>query len=124
MLSQDVYLRILAANSASERLPRGASDHLPIAAPSSTQEALDRLLKQQSSKLEWPATDQRELSVALQKMEASLQCSFGVCAHPSSIIQDHQERANLLAEIGWACSMTGDRRSAMQSVPRCLFRCS
>jgi hypothetical protein len=84
MLSQDVYLRILAANSASERLPRGASDHLPIAAPSSTQEALDRLLKQQSSKLEWPATDQRELSIALQKMEASLQYSFGVCAHPSS----------------------------------------
>ena len=30
-------------------------------------------------------------------------------------MQDHDERANMLAEIGWACGMTGDRRSAMQS---------
>lgn len=73
ILSQDVYLKILAANSAMGRLSLGGSDHLSITTPSSSQEVLDRLLKQPPSKLEWPAADQRELSVALQHMEASLQ---------------------------------------------------
>ena len=36
-------------------------------------------------------------------------------AYVSLTMQDHDERANMLAEIGWACGMTGDRRSAMQS---------
>ena len=35
-------------------------------------------------------------------------------ASHSLVVQDNQERANMLAEIGWACSMTGDRASAMQ----------
>ncbi len=75
-LSQDVYLKILAANSAVERMPFGGSDHLSIAAPKSSQEVLEKLLKQQPSKLEWPAADQRQLSIALQTMQASMHWMF------------------------------------------------
>lgn len=115
VLSQDTYLKILSANSAAEHQPSSSIDSLTVVTPKSAQEVLDKLLIQKPQKLDWPAADRRELSVALQKEEASTCPFFFICVCISQFLQDHQERANMLAEIGWACSMTGDRRGAMQS---------
>jgi hypothetical protein len=71
VLSQDTYLKILSAKSAAELQPSSTIDSLTVVTPKSAQEVLDKLLIQEPSKLDWPAADRRELSVALQKEEAS-----------------------------------------------------
>jgi hypothetical protein len=71
VLSQETYLKILAANSAAGIDRVNSNDNLTIVAPKNTQEVLDKLLKQQPSTSAWPAEDRHDIKVALQKEEAS-----------------------------------------------------
>jgi hypothetical protein len=74
MLSQESYLKILAANSVAGSKPANSTpctDNPTIIAPKSAHEVLDKLLKQQPSTLAWPADDRHDISIAFQKEAVS-----------------------------------------------------